>query len=202
MVLQASGIIDISDISAEFTGGSGDLPLSDYYRGGSFVPDHGNTTGIPPSGIIALSDFYGTARLPPDFTATITAGSRTISTSPRGPNNIARGYDGGPDRKTLASYGSITADSFTDAGGNARVASSIAVSSLLDVHWLSLNVTGVPNVNDTFLDMVWDDGGPDEVTKTRASAFYFPSIDGGSHWDWQFFPAAVGSGVWSIRLIW
>lgn len=92
MTLQSSGPISLGDIQGEF-GGATPLSLSNYFRGGPNVPDHGNTTPIPTSGIIALTDFYGTSVDPP--LPTITAGvsgnnagfSRGIygSVSPDGP---------------------------------------------------------------------------------------------------------------------
>lgn len=49
MVLQSSGPISIGDVAAEF-GGAAPHSLSEYY---------GVAPGIPTSGIISLSDFYG-----------------------------------------------------------------------------------------------------------------------------------------------
>lgn len=58
MALQASGTISISDIATEF-GGTAPHSLSEYYRGGGLVPDTGTNSGVPTSGAISLSDFYG-----------------------------------------------------------------------------------------------------------------------------------------------
>lgn len=58
MVLQASGPISLADIAAEF-GGAAPHSLSEYYRGGANVPDTAANAGIPTSGAIKLSDFYG-----------------------------------------------------------------------------------------------------------------------------------------------
>lgn len=58
MTLQASGAISLSDLRGEF-GGSAPDSLSEYYRGGSLVPDIAANAGIPTSGAISLSDFYG-----------------------------------------------------------------------------------------------------------------------------------------------
>lgn len=57
MTLQSSGTIKIADIAAEF-GGSPGHSLSEYYRGGTYVPS-GASVSIPTSGSISLSDFYG-----------------------------------------------------------------------------------------------------------------------------------------------
>lgn len=56
MTIVASGKISMSDIIAEFQGGNS---LSAYYRGGANVPAIASTSGIPASGAISFSNFYG-----------------------------------------------------------------------------------------------------------------------------------------------
>ena len=56
MTLQTSGTICISDLIAE-CGGTG--CLTEYYRGGGLVPDTAENSGVPTSGTICLTDFYG-----------------------------------------------------------------------------------------------------------------------------------------------
>ena len=73
MALQSSGAISLNDIQTEF-GGTNPISISEYYRGGAFVT--GNNTGVPTSGEIALSDFYGAAQL---FTHTITSNQEEIN---------------------------------------------------------------------------------------------------------------------------
>jgi hypothetical protein len=63
MAIQASGEITLSDIQAEF-GGSNPVGLSEYYRGGAYVPSTAPTANIPSAGAISLSDFYGAANVP------------------------------------------------------------------------------------------------------------------------------------------
>ena len=58
MALPSSGTISLSMIAAEF-GGSAPHSLSEYYRGGAYVPNHAGTASIPTSGQIAFSHFYG-----------------------------------------------------------------------------------------------------------------------------------------------
>lgn len=53
MALQTSGAITLSDIQTEF-GGSNPVSLSEYY---------GVAAGVPSSGAIKLSDFYGTSSI-------------------------------------------------------------------------------------------------------------------------------------------
>ena len=57
MALQGSGQISLANIQTEF-GGSNPISLSEYYRNGAYVTS--NNTGVPTSGAISLSQFYGT----------------------------------------------------------------------------------------------------------------------------------------------
>ena len=57
MALQSSGLITLAQIQAEF-GGANPISLSEYYRGGAYTTT--NNTGVPTSGSISLSNFYGT----------------------------------------------------------------------------------------------------------------------------------------------
>jgi hypothetical protein len=59
MAVKSSGTIGfVADIVAEF-GGSAPYALTDYYRGGGLVPNVPVNSGVPASGTIALTDFYG-----------------------------------------------------------------------------------------------------------------------------------------------
>lgn len=59
MALQSSGAISLSDLQTEF-GGSNPISMSEYYRGGSYVPNlSASNASIPTSGSISLGDFYG-----------------------------------------------------------------------------------------------------------------------------------------------
>lgn len=60
MALQASGAITLAQIAAEF-GGAAPHAISEYYRGGIYVPDTAANAGVPTSGQIKASDFYGAA---------------------------------------------------------------------------------------------------------------------------------------------
>ena len=61
MTLQASGAISMAQIQAEF-GGPTPIVLSNYYRGGAYVPNTPPNAAIPTSGAISLSQFYGTGQ--------------------------------------------------------------------------------------------------------------------------------------------
>lgn len=64
MALPDNGQISLLDIVGEF-GGSGNHALTEYYRGGLFVPDTSANAGVPTSGQIAITDFYGAENAAP-----------------------------------------------------------------------------------------------------------------------------------------
>lgn len=69
MALQLSGQIGAGDIRTEFNQ-SGEVSLSDYYRGGGLV--NSSQTSVPVSGEISFTDFYGVeepATLGPNYDA-------------------------------------------------------------------------------------------------------------------------------------
>lgn len=73
MALQPSGTITIQDIVDEF-GGTAPHSLSEYYRNGAYVGS--SNTGVPTSGTISLSDFYGASAA---TVVTVTEGTVTIA---------------------------------------------------------------------------------------------------------------------------
>lgn len=78
--LQSSGAITLAQIQTEF-GGSNPISMSEYYRGGSYVPSHSGTTGIPGSGQISMNQFYGKqdeSPVPSTWSATIGTGSSVL----------------------------------------------------------------------------------------------------------------------------
>lgn len=58
MALPSSGIITLQDIQGEFEGPASPAVLTNYYRGGAYVPDIPLNSGVPASGAIGLIDFY------------------------------------------------------------------------------------------------------------------------------------------------
>lgn len=66
MTLQSSGAITLANLQTEF-GGSNPISLGEYYRNGAYVPS--SATGVPASGAISLSNFYGASNI---VTETIT----------------------------------------------------------------------------------------------------------------------------------
>lgn len=85
MTLPESGVISLVDIKTEFTGPTVSS-LTDYYRGGSYVPDTALNIDIPTSGVISITDFYGaSSEVPPsgDLFLFTSYGSNTSSGDPR-----------------------------------------------------------------------------------------------------------------------
>lgn len=79
MALQTSGAISLNDIAGEF-GGSTPHSLSEYYRGGSNVPNSTANNSIPTSGAIEIGNFYGGANITVVGQITVNSlGNQTIS---------------------------------------------------------------------------------------------------------------------------
>lgn len=88
MPLPASGPLTLTQIQAEF-GGTAPVGLSEYYRGGPYVPASINTATVPSSGPLAVSNFYGTAkRVTIPLTISSPAYNYDVYTN-RGPNYVA-----------------------------------------------------------------------------------------------------------------
>ena len=62
MPVKPSGSLGLSEIQAEY-GGSAPINISEYYRGGPYVPNVSINNSIPDAGAIKISQFYGTANL-------------------------------------------------------------------------------------------------------------------------------------------
>ena len=58
MALASSGTLSINDIAGEFGGSANPESLSEFYKGGSRVPNTTLNANIPTSGTIAISNFY------------------------------------------------------------------------------------------------------------------------------------------------
>lgn len=64
MALPTSGTITWEMIRAEFGGGY-PIRIGDYYRGGPRVPNVAANNGVPTSGTISASQFYGATKVTP-----------------------------------------------------------------------------------------------------------------------------------------
>ena len=110
MAVKSSGTLGlVSDIVAEF-GGSSPYALTDYYRGGARVPNISTNSGVPTSGTIALTDFYGASASAPGPTLTARGGTFNNSDFGGSSQNIRFDlfYDSNGDaRRTQESGGSF-----------------------------------------------------------------------------------------------
>lgn len=90
MALPTSGALTLSDIQTEF-GGSNPIGLSEYYAGGLYVPSgtSGTNGAVPTSGIISISDFYGTQA---GTTITVTEGTDSILNAAGTANSTIHGH--------------------------------------------------------------------------------------------------------------
>lgn len=61
MTLPLSGPLSLQDIRNEF-GGTPEDQLTEYYRGGAYVPDVPLNVNIPKTGTIQIDDFYGSVK--------------------------------------------------------------------------------------------------------------------------------------------
>lgn len=97
MALQSSGAIKLSEVQTEF-GGSNPISISEYY---------GEDTGIPASGTIAMSDFYGTSASIYPFTINVALVAGGGGGGTANANGGAGGGGGGqykPTNARLISY--------------------------------------------------------------------------------------------------
>ena len=78
MAVTGSAPISITNLVTEF-GGSAPHSLTEYYRGGSLVPNGpAANNSIPTSGAISLTNFFGAVKETSTDNYTITIGSRNI----------------------------------------------------------------------------------------------------------------------------
>ena len=85
MAVPASGTVSLDDIQTEF-GGTNPVSLSEYYRDGTYVTS--NNTGVPTSGAVSVSEFYGAIK---QFIFTITANTQEADLATLA---TAAGWDG------------------------------------------------------------------------------------------------------------
>lgn len=150
MALQTSGAISIGDLRTEF-GDTASSSLSEFYRGGSLVPNTASNTGVPTSGAIALSDFYGASQA-----VTISVGRSagtvnegdvftfyaTATTAITGTVNFSLGgtaTGGGTDYSTSGASGSFTFSNSTTS--NTVTISTVADSTIENDETVSCTIS-------------------------------------------------------------
>ncbi len=122
MTLASSGTLTLNDIQGEF-GGSNPIGLNEYYRGGSLVPNHSNTSSIPTSGTIQVDDFYGTSSASPlDLSFTMTVGDANVTQG----KFVFRffGYANTGTPVVLGNVGSISDNSVASGGTSGTITGS------------------------------------------------------------------------------
>jgi len=108
MALQSSGLITLYQVQTEF-GGANPISMSEYYRGGAYTTT--NNTGVPTSGSISLSNFYGTVG---EFSFTISSNTQEANLSTLA---TAAGWDGSaPLLATIASGVYVWSDDTANPG--------------------------------------------------------------------------------------
>lgn len=193
MTLPSSGTITLLDLQNEF-GGSNPIGLSEYYRGGAYVPNTSTNSGVPTSGTISLSDFYGAAALS-NFSTTVTTGSGTLQQTFTHLTNTSQysvsittstitgyGYDGGADFYSHSpNFGSIATATYSDAGSNSRTITSTYYASNNYVYF-TLSGSSIPNTDTTFKGLII--AGGTELVRTSAT-YYSNTPSGASTWRWS-----------------
>jgi hypothetical protein len=109
MTMPASGPISFSQLQTEF-GGTNPIGFDEYYSGGANLPSGGVALGIPASGAVSMSQYYGKNDIRPGNSGVITSGSSFVlpATSGATINVIAigggGGGGGGSNRRTNGGY--------------------------------------------------------------------------------------------------
>lgn len=115
MPLQASGQIAITDIQTFFGGGGTNIAISSYYKGGGLVPNIAGNSGVPTSGVISLSNFYGAVKTS-SSTLPIKVGSGTFST--KGGGSLATGLVANTLVSGTQVRGNCSPNSFTSSNSS------------------------------------------------------------------------------------
>ena len=113
MAVTSSAPISITNLVTEF-GGSAPHALTEYYRGGSLVPNVTANNSVPASGAISLTDFFGATATSGTDDRTITIGSANIGFFlAYGFGSAASGFD----------FGAISANTIGFSGFNVTIES-------------------------------------------------------------------------------
>ena len=109
MAVTSSAPIDIGDLVTEF-GGDAPHSLTEYYRGGSLVPNTTTNANVPTSGAISLTNFFGSSSVTA-WSTTMTVGGFTGKLS-----EIGYGSAGAVQNAT-PTYGSLSDNTIDILGG-------------------------------------------------------------------------------------
>lgn len=189
----AGNPLTINEIKAEF---SGPNSITSYYRGGGYVPNHGNNAAIPTSGTITVINFLGAGVT---YDPTITIGG-------------SYNYDGN------GSYYEGYQDPIVGTGGLGSISSStqlgLSKSSLASTTFLGIrtsstwNSMGLSYIERTSVQMSgdltaasanWTSITVGATTILRTSAYAVTYVSGSNYTNWQFF-GIVSFGSVTITL--
>lgn len=187
MALPGSGPMSLAQLQTEF-GGSNPVSLSEYYRGGAYVT--ANNTGVPVSGQVSLSQFYGAVR---QF-------AFTISTNYSTPQNL----------RDLALAAGWNGSDFLLATNSAILSSNSTATAALTISGSFPN--GVSFINNSYIlgmggrggdtTSVGSAGGPALLVASAATVTNNGTLAGGGggggagvYWAWNGFSRSMaGSG--------
>jgi len=162
MALPSSGAISLSAIASEF-GDSTPNSISEFYRGGSLVPNSSTNSNVPTSGQISFNQFYGAADSV--WTTNLTVGIQS------GKSNTLTGFIEG-------SFGSLS-DNTVDFKSGA-ICRSISWGSATQVVALSIdgNLTNAGFTTMTF--------NGNSFNRTDASYQYVPNGNPQAFTSWSW----------------
>ena len=170
MALQTSGAISLADLATEF-GDTTPYSMSEFYRGGSLVPNSAANTSVPTSGAISLGNFYGAQNSL--WATTLTAGYFTTNF----PSYV---YTSGYSSYLFAGFGSLsdtTVDFYSGAFCLSIYTNYVGGSN----YYLYFEVGGSQS-NSGWTSMTIPGFG----TYNRASGtFYTNDEEGGVGWYWS-----------------
>lgn len=190
MALQTSGTISIGDLRNEF-GDTGSSSLSEFYRGGSLVPDTATNAGVPTSGTISLSYFYGASAAVPSYAFTAGSYSVTEGDSVTVYVNTTNVYDGTTLYWTI-SNGSTSNDDFSSMSDSFSIYSnsgSFSISATFDGSYSESNETATlylrtdstsGNIEDSASLTVVNVGGPTVSSGTTSYLTDIQAITSGA----------------------
>lgn len=193
MAIPLTGPISLSMIQAEF-GGPIPARLSDYYRGGLYVPDTPENASVPTSGPISMSNFYGASAAPPNNPPIWVSPTQLGTFTAFKPINIqlnAYDPDGGavtyssttlPTFLTLTSSGLLqgTAPDETDPIGTSYGFSVTATDSMGGSTPKTFNVSIMPAQAEWFTPALTLDISQSPTTPSNIY-FYFTDPNNNSH---------------------
>jgi len=109
MAVTSSAPISITNLVTEF-GGSAPHSLTEYYRGGSLVPNTTTNASVPTSGAISLTNFFGSS--------SVTAWSTTMTVGGITGKITEAGYgSAGGNQNVTPTYGGLSDTTIDFLGG-------------------------------------------------------------------------------------